>query len=241
MQHLTFAAFLVAGALFVTSSIAQKAASGAESFETRCGQCHTQGDPTSAAAAEWFAELNAKGSLADLTPEEQSDAVSFLQHHDRQVTEMVAMAEERRLFEKKCNLCHSADRVFLEPLTDESRRHIVLRMQGRAPDWISRDEADAILAYLDQGAPGATQPDEAVVEAQPAAVFRERCSGCHTLERVYLHLEQSGREGAAWVHIVNRMQSKAPDWITEDEAMKILGYLESLQPVLDDNRKSSQR
>ncbi len=222
------------------SSVAQEAATGEQSFETRCGQCHAQGDPTSAAAADWFAKLNAKGSLADLTPQEQSDAVSFVQHHDRQVTEMVAMAEERRLFEEKCNLCHSADRIFLEPLTDESRRHIVLRMQKRAPDWLSRDEADAILAYLDQGAPGAAQPDKAVVEVQPAAVFRDRCSRCHALERVYLYLEQSGREGAAWVHIVNRMQSKAPDWITEAEAMKILGYLEALQPVLDDNRKSTQ-
>ena len=211
--------------------VAEETALGKTAFETRCVQCHDQAGPATKIAEDWWEKLNAADSGGQLSQQEQTEAISFLQHHDRKVTEMVVTATERRLFEEKCNLCHIADRVFLEPLTPVTRRHIIQRMQQRAPDWISHDEAEAILAYLDQGAPGMNRPESGPMAVGPAESFRQRCSGCHALERVYLYLDQAGSDSTAWIHIVNRMRHKAPDWISEEEAAEILGYLQSMKGV----------
>lgn len=211
------------------SSIVMATGPGEERFQERCAQCHDADDPATPARA-WFERLESMGPIEDLDRAQRAEILDFLRHHERRTTEMVALAEERQLFQERCSLCHSTDRIFLEPLTPEARRHIVFRMQERAPDWISPEEAEKILQFLAQ-----TEPDRPVIPAEegrePAAVFRERCSACHTLERVYLHLEAGKAEGPAWVHIVQQMRSKAPQWIDEREAVLILEYLEGLKQV----------
>lgn len=217
-------------ALALTLVMGGLAAEGETQFEQRCAQCHDAADPAGP-ARDWFDRLEAMGPLGELEAEQRMEVLDFLRHHERRTTEMIALAEEKQLFEDKCSMCHTTDRVFLEPMTPETRRHIVLRMQERAPDWISPDEAEQILAYL-----GQTEPVEFVKPAEarmePGTVFRERCSVCHTLERVYLHLEESEDVGPVWLHIVQRMRSKAPEWIDEDEARMIMEYLEGLKPVI---------
>ena len=52
-------------------------------------------------------------------------------------------------------------------------------------------------------------------------VFRVRCGACHTLERVYQYLETHGSK-AEWPLLVERMRLKAPEWISETEAVLIL-------------------
>ena len=34
-------------------------------------------------------------------------------------------------------------------------------------------------------------------------------------------------KASAWIHVVNRMRGKAPDWISEEEARQIVEYLQS--------------
>jgi len=148
----------------------------------------------------------------------------------------MSMAEERRLFEQKCGLCHSPDRVFLEPLSGESLRHVVLRMRERAPGWITEKDMHEIMEYLAHGAPEAKRPARKPV-AGSEALFRERCSGCHTLERVYLELEEAKGRPPPWLHVVKRMQEKSPQWITPAEGGEILKYLQSLKPVSKEHKK----
>lgn len=202
---------------------------GEARFEQRCAQCHDTSDP-SGQAREWFERIEEMGPLEDLDQARRMEVLDFLRHHERRTTEMVALAEERQLFQEKCSLCHTTDRVFLEPMTPETRRHIVLRMQERAPDWITPEEAEQILDFLAQ-TEGDEPPSPAETKREPATVFRERCSVCHTLERVYLHLEAGEELGPTWLHIVQRMRAKAPQWIDEEEARMILEYLEGLEPV----------
>ena len=114
--------------------VAEETALGKTAFETRCVQCHDQAGPATKIAEDWWEKLNVADSGGQLSQQEQTEAISFLQHHDRKVTEMVVTAPERRLFEEKCNLCHIADRVILEPQTPVTRRHIDQRMQQREPD-----------------------------------------------------------------------------------------------------------
>ena len=208
---------------------------GEKTFKKRCGQCHALPSPEKLSSEEWVLRLEMMAPMAGLKKKQKSEVLSFLQSHSKKASTLVSMSRERKLFEDKCSLCHSSQRVFLEPLTPESRRHIVLRMQERASDWISPQEAERILAYLDQGAPGIKKPKKKKINGGTDAVFRERCTGCHSLERIYLELEehkQLAGKSAGWMHIVKRMREKAPDWMTSKEAEKIVKYLSSLKPVM---------
>ena len=51
-------------------------------------------------------------------------------------------------FEKKCSLCHSAQKALDHSATPEKWEAIILRMQKKASGRISDAEADAILDYL---------------------------------------------------------------------------------------------
>lgn len=210
------------------------AKTGEEVFKANCGRCHSLPDPQKLTSEEWVVRLEMMAPMARLGKEEKTKVLGFLQEHSKKAAQVVSMARERKVFEEKCSLCHTPDRIFLEPLTPESRRHIVLRMRERAPEgWITEEDAHEILEYLAHGAPEAKKPQRKEVKGKAPEVFRERCSGCHTLERVYLELEESKEKGKAapWMHIVKRMREKAPEWISADEAEQIVKYLQTLKPA----------
>ncbi|TCK17167.1 quinohemoprotein amine dehydrogenase alpha subunit-like protein [Thiogranum longum] len=212
---------------------------GEKIYEDRCGMCHELPDPDKPppeGKGHWKERLDLMAPNAGLSGKEKAAVLEFLQNHEKGASSMVSFAQEQQVFEKKCSLCHTIDRVFRIPLTDESRAHIVKRMQERAQDWITNDEAHEILEYLGKvgnKAPGeiprAGPASENEAGDGPAALFRHRCSACHTLERVYLKLEED--PATAWMHIVSRMQKKSPDWLTSKEAQKIAEYLKTLKPV----------
>lgn len=199
---------------------------GKQIFEQRCSRCHDLPDPETPPPEGWPKRLDLMAKLAKLNVDEKANVLDFLQSHTQKAVKTVSLAEERRLFEEKCSLCHTLERVFLIPLNEASRRHIVLRMQKRAPDWISEQEAELILDYISKASPS-EHPKKPAQDA--AAMFRERCTACHTLERVYLKLE--AQKAPAWLHIVERMQQKAPQWLTDQEARQIVQYLQALKPV----------
>ena len=211
------------------------AAQDAGPFERRCGQCHNLDDPGVLVPQAWLDRLGNMGTLDQLSTDEQRELLSFFQHHGQEASEVVAMARDRRLFEEKCSLCHNPNRVFIENLTDEQLEAIVDRMRARAPDWISQDEAATILTYLQEGAPGSEEIQRLEFGNDVKALYRNRCSACHTLERVYLMLERD-RDNAQWALTVKRMQARAPEWITDAEANQIIDYLETLEPQLAPGR-----
>lgn len=210
-------------------------AQGANPFERRCGQCHNLEEPGVLVPQAWLDRLGSMGTLDQLTADEQTELLSFFQHHGQESSEVVAMARDRRLFEDKCGLCHNPNRVFIETLTNEQLEEIVSRMRARAPDWISQEEAATILTYLKEGAPGSEEVQRLEFGNDVKALYRNRCAACHTLERVYLMLERD-RDNAQWALTVKRMQARAPDWITDEEADQIIAYLETLEPQLAPGR-----
>lgn len=208
---------------------------GKATFEQRCKQCHALPDPKKLTDEQWVVRLDLMAPMAGLRPGEKSDVLQFLQSHNEAAVTVASMAREKRLFEEKCGLCHTTDRVFLVKLTTETRKHVIDEMRERAPDWISEKEAHEIVEYLVHGAPEAKKPVRKEVKGGSAVAFRERCSACHTLERVYLELEKSkdGNKAPTWLHIVKRMREKAPEWIDEKEAREIVTYLKTLKPVVE--------
>lgn len=206
------------------------AITGEKVFKSQCGQCHALPDPEKLTAEQWVLRIEEMAPMAGLKSGEKTEVLGFLQGHSRKVVKIMSMAEEKRLFEQKCGLCHTPDRVFLEPLSGESLRHVVLRMRERAPGWISAEELQEIMEYLSHGAPESKRPEKKPV-AGSEALFRDRCSTCHTLERVYLELEEAKGKAPPWLHVVKRMQEKAPQWITPGEAGEIVKYLQTLKAV----------
>lgn len=218
---------------------AQAEQNGQQIFEARCGMCHDLPDPDKPppeGQGHWKERLDLMAGNASLSRDEKSKVLAFLESHEKGASTMVSMAQEKKLFEKKCSLCHTIDRVFRIPLTDKSREHIVNRMQERAPDWISANEVHEILEYLSQT--GAEKPGQipraGLAKGDKggdgaAALFRRRCSACHTLERIYLKVEKD--PATAWMHIVTRMKEKAPQWLSAEDASKITNYIKTLKPV----------
>lgn len=198
-------------------------------LDRSCAQCH-DGSGT-LTTEDWFKRLKEMGPIEKLSPAEQKEALGLLRHHGWEIDQIVKMAGDRQLFEEKCSLCHSADRAFIRELTPEQRRTTLERMRTRAPDWISPDQLQQIVAFLEKGAPGVHKPEHKLVSAAPVDVFRTRCSACHTLERAYLYIE-THREQTQWEPVVERMRLKAPEWISPAEAHLITDYLSAQRPLL---------
>ena len=214
-------AFFLALLLF-TSFFVDADPAGKEVFEQRCQRCHDLPDPGKPPEMGWEKRLKLMAKLAKLSPEQKSDVLGYLQSHSQSAEKTISLADERRLFEKKCSLCHTLDRIFLEPLTDETRQHIVKRMRGKNQSWISEEESRQILDYLSK-APKVTREKTAKGDAEQ--VFLERCSACHSLERVYNKMKN---DQTSWMHVVERMQNKAPEWLSKDDAGLVIEYLRSL-------------
>ena len=225
-----------------SGSGAWAAANGSKIFEKRCSQCHDLPNPKKPPPEGWVKRLDLMAPMAGLSKKEKAEVLSYLLSHSKTAEQALSVAQERKIFEKKCSLCHSTVRIFTEKLTPESRRHIVLRMKERAPDWISPKDAEAILDFLQKAKkPVVAMPKLGPKPVKtaglpPQEVFRARCSACHTLERVYLKLEEAGPNADVWTHIVSRMRKKNPEWISKRDAEKILTYLQSLRPVREKNK-----
>jgi mono/diheme cytochrome c family protein len=107
------------------------------------------------------------------------------------------VSEEQRFFQEKCGSCHPSERIFLVDLTPDQRRHVVLRMRERleaGSRWLSDEDIERVLNYVDAtaGTEQAVKPERL---EDGKALFRERCKGCHELDRVYQQVKvESGMD-----------------------------------------------
>lgn len=218
-------------AVLMAAPIAPRAAElGARFFADRCSRCHELSGLESLGADEWVRRLQALDGGAPTASDDAPDLLSVLREHSRKAETMLSMADEKRFFERKCGECHSSARIFLVTLTPEQRRHVVQRMRERwegGEAWMTDEDTERILAYVDQAISEGTPPTRAEIEGDPKQAFRTRCATCHELDRVYQQVKQERGKASAWIHIVNRMRAKAPDWISEEEARQIVEYLQS--------------
>ena len=134
---------------------------------------------------------------------------------------------EAQLFERACGQCHPSSRIFLVELDPAKRRHVVEHMRAR---WeggayaLPEADVERLLAYIDSRARSgeAAQPTPA---PDARTLFRERCAGCHELDRIYARAREERARPAAWLHVVTRMRAKSPGWISDEEAERIVQYL----------------
>lgn len=79
-----------------------------------------------------------------------------------------------------------------------------------------------ILLFLSIVMAGCGQKKMDTTKVPPKEVFEMKCVHCHALPST------STYRGEDWIPLVNRMQSKNPSWIDDNEAKKIQGYLVSV-------------
>jgi len=229
-----FSAIAVFAALLLATSgaWARKPVDGKSIFEKRCSACHKLPEPDKPPPAGWVKQLDLMAPNARLKKDQKEAVLAYLLSHTRQATQDASLDEDRKLFEEKCSKCHTLDRIFLEPLNNESRRHVIARMQARSgTDWLSDADVKRILHYLDTSVTQAKNAKPLKRDTPAEDIFATRCSACHTLERIFNELDRA-KDGAnvGWSHIVSRMRGKAPQWISEDEAKEVLHYLQSNTP-----------
>ncbi len=200
---------------------------GEKLYKERCSICHAPPKPEEKTEKQWPKIMDQMAANAQLSAREKESVLKYLVEHARHEAVEARLAAEKKLLEEKCSLCHTLDRLYVVKLTAEDMDHVVKRMRLRAPDWITPEDARRILEYMK------TDPHERrkrqEVKGGPEVLFRERCAACHGLERVFLEAEKPGTKD--WMHIVKEMQEKAPEWVTQDEAQKIIAYLQALKPA----------
>jgi mono/diheme cytochrome c family protein len=70
-----------------------------------------------------------------------------------------------------------------------------------------------------------TAPSEPAVAAmgEGKTLFEQKCGVCHNLDRATARTETKEK----WSAIIKKMQGKRADWISDDDAARILDYLTS--------------
>jgi cytochrome c2 len=203
-------------------------ADGQALFEKRCAACHQLPDIDNPPPEGWEQKLKQMAPLAKLKGQQEDAVLAYLSSHVQETTMSASLEADKAFFERKCSRCHTLDRIFLEPLTDESRQHVVSRMQVRSgTDWLSDEDVERVLNYLSSATREAPTPPALAADAGAEQIFAARCQTCHTMERVAVHLGPGSEMEMDWSHVVNRMRGKAPQWITDAESRKIVDYLES--------------
>jgi len=197
-------------------------------FEKRCAACHQLPDIDNPPPEGWEEKLQKMAPLAKLKGPQKDAVLTYLSSHVERAAMSASLEEDKAFFEMKCSRCHSLDRILLEPLTDESRRHVVSRMQARSgTGWLSDEDVERVLNYLSGATFEVPAPPAIAADASVDDIFMARCRACHTLERVSVRLDSDQAMETDWPHVVSRMRSKAPQWMTDAEARQITEYLQS--------------
>ncbi len=205
-------------------------------FEKRCVACHILPDIDNPPPEGWEQRLKQMAPLAKLKSQQREAVLTYLSSHVQETTKRASLDDDKMFFEQKCSRCHTLDRIFLEPLTDESRLHVVNRMQAKSgTDWLSDEDVERVLNYLSKAALDIPTPSKLGADAGGAEIFAARCQNCHSMERIFEHLGPNHDMKMNWSHVVNRMRGKAPQWITDVESQQIIDYLQSFSTA-DDGR-----
>lgn len=206
---------------------------GQRLFEKRCAACHKLPNLENQPAVGWERQLDMMAPLARLKRDQKRDVLTYIMSHTRNAAMDAALEEDRALFENKCSRCHTLDRILLSELNGDDLRHVVNRMQNRSgTDWLSDQEVERVLAYLADVPREMASSARIAGDASPEQLFLTRCSACHSLERIFSNMKAANGDATEfWSHTVSRMRSKAPQWMSDEEASEILDYLRSMDPV----------
>ena len=136
------------------------------------------------------------------------------------------------LYEEKCSKCHTLERIFAEPKTEDEWRICINRMIQKNRLWITEEEGLQIGSEI-LGARTdiiASSPQRKKYgDAQ--LLFVDRCTKCHTVSRIF----SKNKTKEEWKETVLRMRDNAPELFLEEDIPIITDYLTERGEIMRDD------
>ena len=121
----------------------------------------------------------------------------------------------QKLFEKRCVACHKLPDPGHPPPVGWEQQLKFMAPLARLEATQKQDVLQYLQSHSRDAAKGASLDEDRLL-------FEEKCSRCHTLDRILL----SPLDGEDLQHVVNRMQSRSgTDWLSDLEVERVLVYL----------------
>jgi len=118
------------------------------------------------------------------------------------------------IFEKKCQTCHALPDPSVEPEGGWEAKMKQMSVFAQ----LKPDQKAAVLDFLKSHQRMSTAD---AVAADDEKLIQDKCGRCHAATRVFI--EHPSAE--TWEHVVTRMREFEPDWISEEEANRIVRFL----------------
>ena len=133
-----------------------------------------------------------------------------------------ADAEGQALFEKRCVACHKLPDPGQPPAAGWEQQLELMAPLARLKKDQKQDVLDYLLSHTRDAAMRASMDEDRIL-------FENKCSRCHTLDRIFL----IPLEGENLGHVINRMQSRSgTDWLSDQEVERVLAYLSNAPRTL---------
>ncbi|MFQ5712802.1 MAG: hypothetical protein ACE5GU_02100 [Candidatus Scalinduaceae bacterium] len=126
------------------------------------------------------------------------------------------------LHQAKCSKCHTLERVFADPKTDDEWRICVMRMMMKSPLWITPEEGRQIVDEILGTRKGVIVPIPKKKKYKYAQLlFIDRCTNCHPVSRIL----EKNKTKEEWEETVLRMRDNDPDLFLEEDIPILIDYL----------------
>lgn len=150
----------------------------------------------------------------------------------QETKEKFQFKEWRFLYEEKCSKCHTLERVFTEPKTENEWRICITRMMNKNKLWITGEEGAQIIDEI-------TGKGKDIVAAIPQkkkyadahVLFIDRCTRCHKVSRIL----DKNKTRDEWVETILRMRDNAPELFFDEDLPVIADFLTERGSIIRDD------
>jgi len=140
--------------------------------------------------------------------------------------------EWRFLYEEKCSKCHTLERVFTEPKTENEWRICITRMMNKNKLWITEEEGAQIIDEIigkRKDIIASVPQKKKYADAQ--LLFIDRCTKCHTVSRIL----DKNKTREEWVETIIRMRDNAPELFFDEDIPVIADFLTERGNIIRDD------
>lgn len=159
-------------------------------------------------------------------------SLSLCYGQTQEAVEKFQFKEWRFLYEEKCSKCHTLERVFTEPKTENEWRICITRMMNKNKLWITEEEGAQIIDEIigkRKDIIASVPQKKKYADAQ--VLFIDRCTKCHTVSRIL----DKNKTRDEWVETVIRMRDNAPESFLDEDILVIADFLTERGNIIRDD------
>ena len=150
----------------------------------------------------------------------------------QETKEKFQFKEWRFLYEEKCSKCHTLERVFTEPKTENEWRICITRMMNKNKLWITEEEGTQIIDEIigkRKDIIASVPQKKKYADAQ--VLFIDRCTRCHTVSRIL----DKNKTRDEWIETIIRMRDNAPELFLDEDIPVIADFLTERGNIIRDD------